>query len=93
MSDVIVLLGAGSIGQAIVRRVGAGRHVVVGGFTYSDNTCPVCRKGAHANCLNGGGYDGCQAEKIRSPRPTARCWRPPASRTTTSCPTCSPSRT
>lgn len=40
---------------------------VVGGFTHSDNTCPVCRKGAHANCLNGGGYDGCQSEKIRIP--------------------------
>ncbi len=41
---------------------------VVGGFTYSDNTCPVCRKGAHANCQNGGGYDGCQAERIRIPQ-------------------------
>lgn len=41
---------------------------VVGGFTFSDNTCPVCRKGAHANCQNGGGYDGCQADKIRIPQ-------------------------
>ena len=41
---------------------------VVGGFTYSDNTCPVCRKGATANCQHGGGYDGCQAEKIRIPQ-------------------------
>lgn len=41
---------------------------VVGGFLYSDNTCPVCAKGAHANCLHGGGYDGCQAEKIRIPQ-------------------------
>ncbi len=40
---------------------------VVGGFRTSDNTCPVCRKGAHANCQNGTGYDGCQAEKIRVP--------------------------
>ncbi len=40
---------------------------VVGGFLHSDNTCPVCRKGAHANCLHGGGYAGCQAEKIRIP--------------------------
>src|SRR4051812_44388347 len=29
MSDVIVLIGAGSIGQAIARRVGAGKKVVV----------------------------------------------------------------
>ena len=40
---------------------------VVGGFLHSDNTCAVCRKGAHANCLHGGGYDGCQAEMIRVP--------------------------
>lgn len=29
MTDVIVLIGAGSIGQAIVRRVGAGKHVLL----------------------------------------------------------------
>lgn len=40
---------------------------VIGGFYHSDNSCPLCRKGAHANCLNGGGYDGCQAELIRIP--------------------------
>ena len=40
---------------------------VVGGFLHSDNTCPVCRKGMHANCQHGGGFDGCQAEKIRIP--------------------------
>ena len=47
-----------------VRNVKPG-DFVVGGFTTSDNTCPVCRKGATANCQNGGFYDGCQAEKIR----------------------------
>lgn len=41
---------------------------VVGGFLHSDNTCPVCATGMHANCLNGGGYDGCQAEYIRIPQ-------------------------
>ncbi|WP_281965067.1 zinc-dependent alcohol dehydrogenase family protein [Serinicoccus marinus] len=40
---------------------------VVGGFLHSDNTCPVCRVGQHANCQNGGGYAGCQAERIRIP--------------------------
>ena len=30
MKDVVVLIGAGLIGQAIVRRVGYGRHLVVG---------------------------------------------------------------
>ena len=38
---------------------------VVGGFLTSDNTCILCRVGAHANCLHGTGYDGCQAELIR----------------------------
>ncbi|MFT4135773.1 zinc-dependent alcohol dehydrogenase family protein [Microbacterium sp.] len=41
---------------------------VVGGFSPSDNTCPVCAKGMQANCLNGGIYDGCQAELIRIPQ-------------------------
>jgi predicted dinucleotide-binding enzyme len=29
MSEVIVVIGAGQIGQAIARRVGAGKHVVL----------------------------------------------------------------
>lgn len=40
---------------------------VVGGFLHSDNTCVLCQKGMTADCLNGGGYDGCQAEFIRIP--------------------------
>ena len=40
---------------------------VVGGFSPSDNTCPVCRKGAQANCLHGAHYDGAQADRIRIP--------------------------
>jgi len=40
---------------------------VVGGFLHSDNTCAVCRTGMQANCQHGGGFDGCQAEKIRIP--------------------------
>ena len=28
--DVAVLIGSGSIGQAIIRRIGAGKHVVLG---------------------------------------------------------------
>lgn len=41
---------------------------VVGGFLYSDNTCPHCRAGVQSACVNGGGYDGCQAELIRVPQ-------------------------
>jgi len=40
---------------------------VVGGFLTSDNTCAVCRAGMQSHCLNGTGYDGCQAEFIRIP--------------------------
>lgn len=40
---------------------------VVGGFLHSDNTCAVCATGMQANCQHGGGFDGCQAEKIRIP--------------------------
>jgi threonine dehydrogenase-like Zn-dependent dehydrogenase len=38
---------------------------VVGGFLTSDNTCPICKVGANANCQRVTGYDGCQAELIR----------------------------
>lgn len=41
---------------------------VVGGFLYSDNTCPICQVGMQAHCRHGGGYDGCQAEYIRIPQ-------------------------
>lgn len=57
----------------IVEQVGAAvttvrpGDFVVGGFLHSDNTCPVCRKGMHASCQHVGGYDGCQAERIRIP--------------------------
>lgn len=54
-----------SVGEQVTT-VGPGQFVV-GGFLNSDNTCPLCLKGAHANCLHGGGYDGCQAEYIRIP--------------------------
>jgi threonine dehydrogenase-like Zn-dependent dehydrogenase len=40
---------------------------VVGGFNPSDGTCPLCLKGATANCLHKQGYDGAQAEQVRIP--------------------------
>jgi threonine dehydrogenase-like Zn-dependent dehydrogenase len=52
-----------AVGDAVTT-VKAGQFVV-GGFLTSNNTCPLCRAGAHANCQNGTGYDGCQAELIR----------------------------
>ena len=35
MKEVVVLVGTGSIGQAIARRVGAGKHVVLGDLKLS----------------------------------------------------------
>lgn len=40
---------------------------VVGGFNPSDGTCPLCLKGATANCLHKQDYDGAQAEQVRIP--------------------------
>ncbi|WP_040808348.1 zinc-dependent alcohol dehydrogenase family protein [Nocardia concava] len=40
---------------------------VVGGFAYSDNTCPNCRYGIQSACMNGGFMGTCQAELIRIP--------------------------
>ena len=36
MKKVAVLLGAGSIGQAIIRRVGAGKHVVLADYNVQN---------------------------------------------------------
>jgi threonine dehydrogenase-like Zn-dependent dehydrogenase len=49
-----------------VRTVVPGQFVG-GGFLATDNTCRLCRAGAHANCQNVRGYDGCRAEAIRIP--------------------------
>ena len=51
---------------ADVRTIRPGQFVV-GGFLTSDNTCPLCQVGQHANCQHVTGYDGCQAEAIRIP--------------------------
>lgn len=55
-----------SVGSAVTS-VRPGQFVI-GGFRTSDNTCELCRAGWHANCPNGTGYDGCQAEYIRVPQ-------------------------
>lgn len=41
---------------------------VVGGFNISDATCPLCRRGATANCLHAQPYRGAQAELLRIPQ-------------------------
>jgi NAD(P)-dependent dehydrogenase (short-subunit alcohol dehydrogenase family) len=50
MKSVIVVIGAGSIGQAIARRVSAGKHVVVADVR-SDNA------DAAAKTLSDAGFD------------------------------------
>jgi alcohol dehydrogenase len=36
-------------------------------FTYSDGTFVQCRRGVSGTCVNGGFYEGCQAEYVRVP--------------------------
>ncbi|MEC3917566.1 zinc-dependent alcohol dehydrogenase family protein [Nocardia sp. CDC160] len=52
---------------AAVTSLRAGQFVV-GGFAYSDNTCPNCRHGIQSACLHGGFMSTCQAELIRIPQ-------------------------
>lgn len=40
---------------------------VVGPFLASCGECPHCKAGMQSVCMNGSGYDGCQAEQIRVP--------------------------
>ena len=50
MKEVVVLVGTGSIGQAIARRVGAGKHIVLG-----DLKLEVAQ--AAAKIFEGAGFD------------------------------------
>lgn len=54
-----------------VRSVTVG-DLVLAPFVYADNTCPLCRKGVHTSCPNGGFWgsgdvDGGQGEAVRVP--------------------------
>ncbi len=57
MTDVVVVIGAGLIGQAIARRVGAGKHVVLADLRQDNadaaaevfrNACRVPERGHSA---------------------------------------------
>jgi predicted dinucleotide-binding enzyme len=50
MSDVVVLIGPGSIGQAIARRVSAGKQVLLAGL-HQENA------NAAAEALSNAGFD------------------------------------
>ena len=49
MSEVIVVIGAGSIGQAIARRVSAGKHVVLADLRQRER-----RRGRRGACATPG---------------------------------------
>src|SRR5690349_9092359 len=63
MTNVIVVIGAGQIGQAIARRVGAGRHVLLADMRL-DNA------NAAAEVLGNAGYDVSVATVDASSRET-----------------------
>jgi threonine dehydrogenase-like Zn-dependent dehydrogenase len=73
IQEVAAAVPMGQEHVGIVEQIGAAvttvavGDFVAGGFLHSDNTCAVCAKGVHANCLHVVGFDGCQAEKIRIP--------------------------
>ena len=46
MKQVSVLVGAGSIGQAIIRRVSAGKHIVLADYSKGNGDVNLVRKKA-----------------------------------------------
>ena len=65
MKDVIVVVGAGSIGQAIARRVGAGRHVLLASLHEQDAA-------AAAQAFGNAGFDASAAAVDVSSRESVR---------------------
>jgi threonine dehydrogenase-like Zn-dependent dehydrogenase len=53
------------VGSA-VKTVRRGQFVI-GGFAYSDNTCPNCRAGYQSRCMHGGFFSTAQAPMLRVP--------------------------
>ena len=75
MKNVVVVIGAGQIGQAIARRVGFGKHVLLADMRR-DNANRVFASGGR---IYGGGkwYDRGVFVGKRRPQ---RCWRTPDTR-------------
>jgi threonine dehydrogenase-like Zn-dependent dehydrogenase len=53
------------VGSA-VKSVRRGQFVI-GGFAFSDNTCPTCRIGYQSRCMHGGFFNTAQAPMLRVP--------------------------
>ncbi len=71
MSEVVVVLGAGSIGQAIARRVSAGKHVVVSDLRVENAE-------SAAEVMRNAGFEVSTADRRRlvervGARPRRRC--------------------
>ena len=54
MKQVSVLVGAGSIGQAIIRRVSAGKHIVLADYSEEYETTRWGKRGATINSISPG---------------------------------------
>jgi len=58
----------------VVEEVGTGvtsvkpGQFVIGGFAFSDNTCPNCLSGFQSGCLHGGFFNTAQAPMLRIPQ-------------------------
>jgi len=63
MKNVVVLIGAGSIGQAIARRVSAGKHVLLADLQEANAT-------AAAKVLSDAGFEVSTAQVDVSSRPS-----------------------
>lgn len=72
MTNVTVVIGAGSIGQAIARRVSAGRHVVLADLRQENAD-------AAARTLGDAGFDVSTAVVDVSSRETRSATSPPSS--------------
>ena len=51
---------------AAVKSVKPGQFVI-GGFAFSDNTCPTCKIGYQSRCMHGGFFNTAQAPMLRVP--------------------------
>ena len=62
MKKVTVLVGAGSIGQAIIRRVSAGKHVVLADYSleHAEQAAKTLERGV-TNVVNAAGVSPSQA--------------------------------
>lgn len=66
MKQVVVLVGAGSIGQAIVRRVAAGKHVVLADYSleHAQQAATAQRVASRQFCAHSHDWDAAGQERV-----------------------------